>query len=341
MAQKRIDYIDYLKGLTILWVVWYHTAHPEFVDFPIRMPLFFFISGIFFKPYPLSEFIKKKINTLLIPFVFFYIVYYIYLILQWSVNNSFSTFNYSCFFDIFKLHKSTESFTVNPPLWFICALINQQFIMYLLVKAKLPKLWIGIIAFLISSYGILHFYNVETLFMISRCLPYFIYYSMGYLTGRHILSMIEGEHGIKASLQLGLCGFTVFILCRFIKSTYNVNLYIETLIHYAEIFALILFMIYLLKYSYKLPFLRFLHFFGINSYIVLGMHEIVLTVYLICYIKLIGQPDVFGGIILLTLTTITLWPIICILNKICPKLIGKNELWKSDKNINRIKQIYS
>lgn len=87
-------------------------------------------------------------------------------------------------------------------------------------------------------------------------------------------------------------------------------------------------MIYLLKYSYKLPFLRFLHFYGVNSYIVLGMHEIILTIYLICYTNLFGQPGVSGGIIILILTTSTLWPVIQILNKLCPQLIGKNELWK-------------
>lgn len=329
MAQKkRIVYIDYLKGLTVLWVVWYHTVHPEFVEFSFRIPLFFFVSGIFFKPYPLQEFIKKKINTLLIPFAFFYIIYYIYLILQWSIHNPLASFNFSCFWGIFGLYKATESFPVNPPLWFICALINQQFLMYFLVKAKLKRIIIGISALLISLFGIFYFYNVKTPFMLSRCLPYFIYYSMGYLTGKHILSLIEGKHGIKASRQLGLWGLTVFILCWFIKSIYGVNPYLETLIYYAEIFALILFMIYLLKYSYKLPFLRFLHFYGVNSYIVLGMHEIFLTIYLICYTNLFGKPTILGGIILLILTTITLWPVIQILNKLCPQLIGKNELWK-------------
>lgn len=47
MVGKRIDYIDYLKGLSIIWVVWYHTVHPWFVDFSFRMPLFFLASGIF------------------------------------------------------------------------------------------------------------------------------------------------------------------------------------------------------------------------------------------------------------------------------------------------------
>ncbi|NBH91761.1 MULTISPECIES: acyltransferase family protein [Duncaniella] len=329
MAQKkRIDYIDYLKGLTILWVVWYHTSHPEFVDYPPTMPMFFFLSGIFFKPYPLLEFIKKKINTLLIPFAFFYVVYYIYLILQWSIHNPLSSFDFSCFWGIFRLYKSTESFPVNPPLWFICALINQQFLIYFLVKANLKRVAIGISALLISLFGVFYFYDVKAPFMISRCMPYFIFYSMGYLTGRHILSLIDVEHGIKTSRQLGLCGLTVFILCWFIKSAYNLNHFLGALVSYAEIFAFILLMIYLLKYSYKLPFLRFLHFYGVNSYIVLGMHEIILTIYLICYTNLFGQPGVSGGIIILILTTSTLWPVIQILNKLCPQLIGKNELWK-------------
>ncbi|WP_435529290.1 hypothetical protein [Muribaculum intestinale] len=50
--------------------------------------------------------------------------------------------------------------------------------------------------------------------------------------------------------------------------------------------------------------------------------------YLICYTNLFGQPGVSGGIIILILTTSTLWPVIQILNKLCPQLIGKNELWK-------------
>ena len=52
MAQKkRIEYIDCIKGLTILWVVVYHFGPeniPEWVTIGYRMPLFFFLSGIFF-----------------------------------------------------------------------------------------------------------------------------------------------------------------------------------------------------------------------------------------------------------------------------------------------------
>lgn len=67
---RRVDYIDYLKGLSIIWVVWFHTVHPWFVDFSFRMPLFFLASGIFFKIVDIKTYVQKKTNQLLVPFVF-------------------------------------------------------------------------------------------------------------------------------------------------------------------------------------------------------------------------------------------------------------------------------
>lgn len=117
MASKRIDYIDYMKGLSIIWVVWYHTVHPWFVDFSFRIPLFFLVSGIFFKVIDIQIFAKKKFNQLVIPFFFFYAVYFVYLMAQfYGKYGSLETFNFNMFFEIFHLHKNFESFTVNPPL---------------------------------------------------------------------------------------------------------------------------------------------------------------------------------------------------------------------------------
>ena len=51
MAQKkRIEYIDCIKGFCILWVVTIHLGEnlPDWIMVPYRMPLFFFMSGIFF-----------------------------------------------------------------------------------------------------------------------------------------------------------------------------------------------------------------------------------------------------------------------------------------------------
>ena len=80
--QNRIKYIDLAKGFCILLVILTHAkesflVHSSF-DYAMasfRMPLYFLLSGLFFKEYSgFFEFIIKKTNKLLIPFLFFYIV---------------------------------------------------------------------------------------------------------------------------------------------------------------------------------------------------------------------------------------------------------------------------
>ena len=76
--KKRIEYIDLVKGICILMVVWIHCTREKGTPldnlfFCIRMPLYFFLSGMFFKSgISFIDFIIKKINKLIIPFIFFF-----------------------------------------------------------------------------------------------------------------------------------------------------------------------------------------------------------------------------------------------------------------------------
>ena len=80
--KNRIQYIDLAKGICIIMVVLYHIA--KYYDTSllvnsffklIRMPLYFFLSGVFFKSYRgFFDFFKRKTNKLLIPFVFWYLL---------------------------------------------------------------------------------------------------------------------------------------------------------------------------------------------------------------------------------------------------------------------------
>lgn len=77
---KRIDFVDLTKGVCIILVVMAHIGGAfEKLDYhsmiaSFRMPLYFFISGIFFKSYEgLFGFFIRKINKLIIPFLFFYL----------------------------------------------------------------------------------------------------------------------------------------------------------------------------------------------------------------------------------------------------------------------------
>lgn len=45
----RYDYIDILKGFTIIWVLYMHMDLPELLYPSVQMPIFFFISGTFYR----------------------------------------------------------------------------------------------------------------------------------------------------------------------------------------------------------------------------------------------------------------------------------------------------
>ena len=73
---RRIDFVDLTKGVCIILVVMAHVGGAfEQLDTNsmlscFRMPLYFFISGVFFKSYEgLFGFILRKINKLIIPFL--------------------------------------------------------------------------------------------------------------------------------------------------------------------------------------------------------------------------------------------------------------------------------
>ena len=74
--EKRIDYIDTIKGVVIFGVVWVHTAHPNWLTPLLVNTIFFFLSGIFFKRKPIGTFLKEKVQSILIPFSFFYLISY-------------------------------------------------------------------------------------------------------------------------------------------------------------------------------------------------------------------------------------------------------------------------
>lgn len=334
--KKRIVYIDYLKGLTILWVVWFHTPHPSFVGYSFRLPLFFFVSGIFFKAYPFTEFVKKKVNTLVVPFIFFYFLYYAWMIWMHTMKGgTLESFPYDCIFQIFEPHKATQTFYVDPPLWFICALIILQFMLYGLVKVVRRDWLLLLIATAVSAVGVLYFYQRETYFMFGRCLQYFVYYVAGFVMGKELINILEGERGKRLPWLLMITSFLVFVGLALLKDvwpslsdTKGVTYYIGTALSYIEIFATIIFCVYVIKYLSVLPILKPLKYFGTNSYIVLGTHEMILTMMKISYKHFFGKPGVWGGLVILAATIVLLVPVIWLLNKSCPVLVGKNKLWK-------------
>ena len=138
---KRIQYIDLAKGLCILLVVLFHVYQhihyiPEFIKSLscFRMPLYFFLSGLFFKEYEgFIGFFLRKVNKLFIPFAFFYLV------TSWGLSNLLhDVFGYTVLFEeslgISGLWAFiTQEKFANDPIWFLWVLFLVNIYFYLLL----------------------------------------------------------------------------------------------------------------------------------------------------------------------------------------------------------------
>mgnify|MGYP000117442337 FL=1 len=125
---KRVDFVDLTKGVCIILVVMAHIggAFTKFDEDSMvscfRMPLYFFISGIFFKSYEgFLGFFLRKINKLLIPFTFFYVGAFLLKYVVWKIAPGVFHLpvQWSELLVVFHGH---DLIKFNPPIWFLIAL---------------------------------------------------------------------------------------------------------------------------------------------------------------------------------------------------------------------------
>lgn len=135
---RRIDFVDLTKGVCIILVVMAHIGgafdqldkHSMLSCF--RMPLYFFISGIFFKPYEgLYGFIIRKTNKLIIPFIFFYVSAFLLKYIVWKIAPGTFHLPVSWRELLFVFH-GHDLIKFNPPIWFLLALFNCNILFYLI-----------------------------------------------------------------------------------------------------------------------------------------------------------------------------------------------------------------
>lgn len=323
MATKRIDYIDWLKGLSIICVVWFHAPHPEWINFSFRMPLFFLLSGIFFKIVPFRTYAARKTNQLLVPFVVFYVIYYFYMMLEYRISptHADTEFDPGVFLDLFATHKDTTGFTVNTPLWFIAALINLQVMLHVLMKTLRRPWLVMTVALAVSAAGFCWLRFHESYFMFSRSLQFLGYYTFGHLYGKRLLRTVES--GVRGRSILTGVSLAVMALA-FLPATgeESPGQFAAT---YAFNISLVLALIVLFRYVSRVPALGFFHFFGRNSYVVLGLHYMLIQLaYSFMAIYGIERTQTMGLCILVA-TLLLLWPVINAANRYCPQLVGRQE----------------
>lgn len=144
---KRVDYIDIIKGIVIFGVIWVHTDHPSWLGPLLVNSIFFFLSGIFFKRMPFKSFFLAKVRGIIVPFLFFYTISYVYRIIEYFWDfRELASFDWICFFDVFRFVSHLDYLFVNVPLWFLICLFSTQIIYYFI--SYLDKRLIAVFALL-------------------------------------------------------------------------------------------------------------------------------------------------------------------------------------------------
>ena len=142
MSQKRIEFIDLAKGICIICILLGHCgiafSIPGISNFV--MPAFFILSGLFFKEYDSAgTFLVKKINGLLVPFLFLYLsVYAVFYGLKFYAPNLLIT-DARGITDIFH---NRQYF--NGPIWFLLCLFWCN-IIFSQITLNVKKDWLRIV----------------------------------------------------------------------------------------------------------------------------------------------------------------------------------------------------
>lgn len=133
--KKRIEFIDLAKGVCILMVVVGHTIYFRIPGLnSMRMPLYFILSGLFFKDYGgFINLLLKKINKILVPFLFFYLMgYLLFYLFEWLTPGLIKS-DARSILDVF-----TQRQWFNGPIWFLLALFWAN-LMFCIVSLNIKK----------------------------------------------------------------------------------------------------------------------------------------------------------------------------------------------------------
>lgn len=178
--KKRLEFIDVAKGIGILLVVLGHLNSPEqpirnFI-YSFHMPLFFFLSGLFFKgDTDFKTFLKKSVKTLLIP-------YFIFIALDcivYIIDNGFQAESV-----IFALKSRVLSATglrlriTNLPIWFLFALFYIRILYYFVNRNKIVEVTIVLAGLVLVAVAKDFWYPPKCMYIVA--IPCFIFYSAGY-----------------------------------------------------------------------------------------------------------------------------------------------------------------
>lgn len=328
--KSRVDYVDLMKGLTIIWIIWIHAGSFDIGNY--RNPVFFFASGIFFKISDAKTFFTKRLWMIIIPFCFFYVasVPFRYVVDLWDYRD-FGAFDWNRILDIFKVKAIHDYLSLNVPLWFLMTLFWIQ--VYSFILFHLPRWTILTLAILSIVFKDFLSEDIATPFLINNAMAWFGFFAFGYLAGKPLIAFLNSnKKKIFVFISTSLI-VTAFIIIE--------QLEIPDWHSLRENTKLLVFVIgFMTFFSFfngwsKLQILRY---FGKNSLIILGSHLWILIPLKRITFMLNREITPWSGLVCSVICAVLLIPLINLMNKYIPDLVGKKKI--DNRNREFIKESY-
>ena len=297
----------------MVFIVWYHTSHPAIMEYPFYMPTLFFVSGMLLHPTDGRSFWTKKVKRLLIPFVFFYVVYYIFLLLiNFIKYRSVSPDIAWSILDVFKWNVDNDGYTCNYLLWFIWALLWIQIVANYLVKWVKQDWVLFLIGFVVSLIGYRYIKHIPTPFILGRSTSLFVYFIAGYLVKK-----TDYVKRWKIGLSFSLLLFVALHVWDFPIRLMEISKMIVELTAFAVI------LLYISVGLQQLKWMKPIIFIGVNSMVIFGVHDMYLTVIRMITQNICGGMNVWLGFLNVVIVMLMMVPTILAINKYIPFVAGK------------------
>ncbi|MBR5685529.1 MAG: acyltransferase family protein [Muribaculaceae bacterium] len=266
------------KGFCILLVVINHvaiaswcTSTLELQATSFKMPLYFILSGLFFKLYEnFGGFLKRKINKLLIPFLFFFIVTSI---LPCAVMKHQSAI---------ALAMQERYIPFNNAIWFLLCLfeVNLMFyLIHLLSKAMSTRYQTAIVMTLTVALGFvglgLGINRILLPFYLDTALSALPFFAFGYWLFRHTGFMAAPVNWLRDGLLLVACVLIIWYVA--IPFIWIENRFPTTIGPLQVYLCGIAGTMMVLIVSKILKHLPLVSFWGRYSIIILCTHQVVIT----------------------------------------------------------------
>ena len=327
---NRNHVIDIAKGLGIFLVVFGHVIHIAWVReyiWNFHMPLFFFISGFLFKEgEAFSSHLKKRVKSILIPYVIFFIVTYGYwFFLERHVRGG----EYSPMHQLLGLPFGTyegKHLNFNGALWFLPCLFSTDMLFYLITRTcvfhKLKTI-ISLLFFFAIGTFCLRNEIVYLPFGLHTAFFALTFYGIGYLSKNNIESFCEIKNSSYIMLLLAISILIIQVQCLGVYSgkinSADLTYVILGLIGIMFVFAISV----IIKKSIIIEYL------GFNSLVILGFQEQIYRIVIKCFSIISGFPveflrsNMLVAFCISVITILFIVPIVYLWNRWCKVYINK------------------